>query len=453
MSLKDRLNIKSTTIQEPSGEYHEVISVYSDFSSVKDKLGSMLWEKINSTPMWSNYSREQQKELIKQFAQNQLKNNFSNAELNKNEADKLINEIIKETKGYGPLDSLLNDTDISDIFINGADNVFVEKNGTLCKSEVVFKNNQQLRTIIDKLLATAGRRINEKTPIVQVSLADGTYVNAIIEPFSINGPSLTIRKFKQNAKTLEDLIKQETLSKEMSEALCLAVKAKLNIVISSKQNPERISLLNNLGAQIPNEERIITIEDYPQLSLPQENVVRLETRSFTPEAQQITAKNLLSTALGMRPDRIILSQCTGDEVFELFQAVNVGLEGVLTTVHANSSSEAVLKLETLSGKNMTSVIDLVIQLDKLKDGSVKITSVSEIKDGNAISTQEIFRFEQTGFENSKILGHYCSSGIKPKFLSKAKSIPPEYFNKERKHTDFNEGTKLKSTSFRQRISK
>lgn len=451
MSLKDRLHTKNTRFQSQPTEHSE--AVHSDFSSLKDKLSSLLWEKIHSTPMWGNYSTEQQKELIKQFAKNQLTNNFVSAELNKTETDKLINEIIQETKGYGPLDSLLNDPEISEIFVNGANNVFVEKNAKLCKSEVVFKNTQQLKIIMDKFLATVGRKINEKTPVVQVSLPDGTYINAVIEPFSINGPCLTIRKFKQNAQTFEDLIRQGTMTKEISEVLSAAVKAKLNIVISSSQNSEKINLLNTLCAQIPNEQRIITIEDYPLLSLSQENVVRLETRAFTGEAQQISSKDLLSTALRMHPDRLILSQCAGAEVFELVQAINAGFEGVLTTVHANSPKEALLKLEKMSNTQVASLIDMIIQLDTMQDGSLKITSISEIKDSNTNPLQEIFRFEKTGFENSKVIGHHCSTGIKPTFLNKIKSTAPEYFNKERKHTTFNEGPKLKTTSFNQRISK
>lgn len=451
MSLKDRLQTKNTRFQSQPTEHPE--AVHSDFSSLKDKLSSLLWEKIHLTPMWSNYSTEQQKELIKQFAQNQLKNNFSSADLNKNETDKLINEIIQETKGYGPLDSLLNDNEISEIFVNGANKVFVEKNGKICKSEIAFKNNQQLKIIIDKLLATVGRKINEKTPIAQVSLPDGTYINAVIEPFSINGPCLTVKKFRQNAQTLEDLIRQGTLTKEISEVLIAAIKSKLNIVISSIQNSEKINLLNTLCAQIPNDQRIITIEDYPQLSLNQENVVRLETRAFTGEIQQISTKDLLSTAIKMRPDRLILTQCADSEAAELIQSINAGLEGVLTTVHANSTQEAVSKIEKISNACLLSRIDLIIQLDTMQDGTLKITSVSEIKDSNTNSLQEIFRFEKTGFENSKIIGHQRSTGIKPKFLNKLKSIAPEYFNKERKHTTFNEGPKLKNTSFNQRISK
>lgn len=456
MSLRDRLNssksqiIQGTVISETANVTQKASS---DFLNLKEQLHALLVEKVNSTPTWVNYDDEQQKELIRQFIESQLINSFKQVPLNKFEKDRLIKEIIQEAKGYGPLDPLLADPSISDILVNGPKNIFVEKNGKLYKTDVTFKDDQHLRNIIERIVSKVGRRIDEKSPMVDARLADGSRVNAIIPPLALDGASLSIRKFKQDAGSLDSLLKWGSLSKEMAETLAMAVKARLNIVISGGTGAGKTTLLNSLSAQIPNDERIITIEDSAELALQQEHVVRLETRPANIEGSgQISSRDLVINALRMRPDRIIIGECRGAESLDMLQAMNTGHDGSLTTLHANTPRDALSRLETMclfSGvdlpeKNIksqiSSAIDMIIQASRLQDGSRKITSVSEITgmEGNVISMQEIFAFEQTGVEEMKVIGQHVSTGIRPKFVEKLKmkslSIPQEYFNKERKHT-------------------
>src|SRR5574344_1588590 len=457
MSLRDRLNMvnKGGQGNNPTQKVNVsslAVPASSDFIRLKEKLQSLLVEKVNSTPTWADYNDDEQKDLIKQFIESQLLTNFKNIPLNKNEKDRLIREIIQEAKGYGPLDPLLADPQISDILVNGADHVFVEKGGKLYKTDVKFKDNQHLKNIIERIVSKVGRRIDEKSPMVDARLADGSRVNAIIPPLALDGPSLSIRKFKQDAGSLESLLKWNALSKEMAETLAMAVKARLNIVISGGTGAGKTTLLNSLSSQIPEDERIITIEDSAELALQQEHVVRLETRPANIEGKgQINARDLVINSLRMRPDRIVIGECRGAEALDMLQAMNTGHDGSLTTLHANSARDALSRLETMamySGidlpeKNIktqiASAIDLIIQVSRLQDGSRKITSVSEIvgMEGNVMSLQEIFAFEQTGVENSKVVGHHISTGIRPRFIDKLKNrnltIPAEYFNKEHTH--------------------
>lgn len=460
MSLKDRLNTANRTVipsqlptSETAGSYTPAAS--SDFLNLKEQLHGLLVEKVNSTPTWINYDDEQQKELIKQFVENQLTNTFKSIPLNKMEKERLIKEIIQEAKGYGPLDPLLEDPSISDILVNGAKSVYVEKNGKLFKTSVTFKNNQHLKNIIERIVAKVGRRIDEKSPMVDARLSDGSRVNAIIPPLALDGPSLSIRKFKQDAGSLESLLKWGALTKEIAEVLSMAVQARLNVVISGGTGAGKTTLLNSLSAKIPNDERIITIEDSAELALQQEHVVRLETRPPNIEGSgQVNSRDLVINALRMRPDRIIIGECRGAEALDMLQAMNTGHDGSLTTLHANSPRDALSRLETMSmysgidlpEKNIksqiASAINIIIQVNRLQDGSRKITSVSEITgmEGNVISMQEIFTFEQTGYENQKVIGQHVSTGIRPSFVERARernvNIPLEYFNKERKHTYF-----------------
>lgn len=465
MSLRDRLNTRNQIIKnsaDKSGNPAINPAVFSaavpvkasnDFLNLKEKLHALLVDKVNSTPTWVNYDDEQQKELIRQFIEGQLSNSFSNIPLNKFEKDRLIKEIIQEAKGYGPLDPLLDDPTISDILVNGPNSVFVEKSGKLYKTNVTFKDNQHLRNIIERIVSKVGRRIDEKSPMVDARLTDGSRVNAIIPPLALDGPSLSIRKFKHDAGDMNSLLRWGSLTKEMAETLSMAVKARLNIVISGGTGAGKTTLLNSLSSEIPNDERIITIEDSAELALQQEHIVRLETRPANIEGSgQISARDLVINALRMRPDRIIIGECRGAETLDMLQAMNTGHDGSLTTLHANTARDALSRLETMvlySGidlpeKNIksqiSSAIDLIIQVSRLQDGSRKVTSVSEITgmEGNVISMQDIFVFEQTGIENLKVQGHHASTGIRPKFAEKLKerglSISTEYFTKERKHT-------------------
>lgn len=456
MSLRDRLNAANQPLQAPTpiittGAFST--SASSDFLVLKEKLHGLLVEKVNSTPTWVNYDDEQQKELIKQFIESQLLNAFKNIPLNKMEKDRLIKEIIQEAKGYGPLDPLLEDPTISDILVNGAKSVYVEKGGKLYKTSVTFKDNQHLKNIIERIVSKVGRRIDEKSPMVDARLIDGSRVNAIIPPLAIDGPSLSIRKFKQDAGSIQGLLKWQSLSVEMAQVLAVAVKARLNVVISGGTGAGKTTLLNSLSSEIPNDERIITIEDSAELSLQQDHVVRLETRPSNIEGTgEITARDLVINALRMRPDRIVIGECRGAEALDMLQAMNTGHDGSLTTLHANTPRDALSRLETMSmysgvdlpEKNIKSqicsAINIIIQASRLQDGSRKITSISEVigMEGTVITMQELFCFEQTGYENGKVIGQHISTGIRPRFVDKLKernlSVPLEYFNKERKQT-------------------
>lgn len=465
MSLRDRLNSKNqiqmtateSAVVGRTPQAANAAAISADFMNVKEQLHVLLVDKVNSTPTWVEYSDEQQRELIKQFVESQLLNTFKSVPLSKFEKDKMIREIIQEAKGYGPLDPLLEDPTISDILVNGANNVFVEKGGKLYRTSVTFKDNQHLRNIIERIVSKVGRRIDEKSPMVDARLTDGSRVNAIIPPLALDGPSLSIRKFKQDAGDLDSLLRWNSLSKEMAETISIAVKARLNVVISGGTGAGKTTLLNSLSAQIPNDERIITIEDSAELALQQDHIVRLETRPANIEGTgQIGARDLVINALRMRPDRIIVGECRGAEALDMLQAMNTGHDGSLTTLHANSPRDALSRLETMSmysgielpEKNIksqiASAVDMVIQVSRLQDGSRKITAVSEITgmEGNVISMQDIFVFEQTAFENSKVIGQHVSTGIRPKFVEKIKgqnlSIPSEYFAKDRKHTYYGE---------------
>ncbi len=456
MSLKDRLNATNNAQsfkKQESDAIANIAPLSEEFSSLKEKLHSLLIEKVNSTPSWSTYNDDEQKELIRQFIEGQLNANFRSVPLNKSERDKLIKEIIQEAKGFGPLDPLLEDPTISDILVNGAKNIYVEKNGKLYKTSIVFKDNNHLKNIIERIVSKIGRRIDEKSPMVDARLADGSRVNAIIPPLAIDGPSLSIRRFKADAGTMESLLKWGSISKEMAEVLEAAVAARCNIVISGGTGAGKTTLLNSLSAKIPPGERIITIEDSAELSLQQEHIVRLETRPANIEGEgAITARDLVINSLRMRPDRIIIGECRGAETLDMLQAMNTGHDGSLTTLHANSPRDALSRLETMvmySGidlperniKNqIASAINIIIQVSRLQDGSRKVTKVSEIvgMEENTITMQDIFVWEQTGMGNKVVMGMHVSTGVRPKFAERIKTrgieINNQYFDKNHRHT-------------------
>lgn len=458
MSLKDRLNNspKKGLIdgQELQGStFISELPMSEEFGELKEKLHTLLIDKVNTTPNWSQYSDNEQKTLIKQFIEHQISTNFRSIPLNKIERDRLIREIIQEAKGFGPLDPLLSDPSISDILVNGAKNVYVEKNGKLYKTSVAFKDNNHLKNIIERIVSKVGRRIDEKSPMVDARLPDGSRVNAIIPPLAVDGPSLSIRRFRADSGTMESLLKWGSISTEIAQVLEAAVAARLNIIISGGTGAGKTTLLNSLSAKIPNGERIITIEDSAELCLQQEHIVRLETRPPNIEGEgQVTARDLVINSLRMRPDRIIIGECRGAETLDMLQAMNTGHDGSLTTLHANSPRDALSRLETMvmfSGidlpernikSQIASAINIVIQASRLSDGSRKVTKISEIvgMEGDVITMQDIFVWEQTGTGVNTVMGMHSSTGIRPKFLDKivAKGIEinPQIFDKNYRHT-------------------
>ena len=350
------------------------------------------------------------------------------------ERERLIGEILNELFGLGPLEPLLEDHAISDILVNGASNVYIEKHGVLKRTNVSFTDDRHLMRIIDRIVSMVGRRVDEVSPMVDARLKDGSRVNVIIPPLSLDGPILSIRRFGHEPLTADNLIENNSLTPDMLQLLAGAVEGKLNIVISGGTGAGQATLLNVLSAFIPSAERIVTIEDAAELQLKQEHVVRLETRPPNIEGKgAVKQRQLVINALRMRPDRILVGEVRGEEALDMLQAMNTGHEGSLTTVHANSPRDAISRLETMvamAGLNLVdkairqqiaSAFDLIVQVSRLTDGGRKITSISEITgmEGPAVTMQELFIFERQGYEeNMKVRGRFRPTGIRPKFAEK-----------------------------------
>jgi len=371
--------------------------------------------------------------------------------LNVTERQELVKEIQDEVLGLGPLEPLLEDPTISDILVNCYNRVYIERFGKLEATEVRFKDDAHLMRIIDKIASNVGRRIDESSPMVDARLADGSRVNAIIPPLAIDGPALSIRRFAVERLKLSGLVLLKTLTREIGELLTGIVKARLNILISGGTGSGKTTFLNVLSDFIPPGERIITIEDAAELQLQHEHVVRLETKPPNIEGKgEITQRDLVINSLRMRPDRIIVGEERGPEAFDMLQAMNTGHDGCLTTIHANSARDALSRLETMVAmtgidipiKNLrhyiSSAIDVCIHTARLMDGSRKVMSIQEITgmEGDIISLQEIFRFEQTGLdENAKIKGNFRATGIRPALIKKLElygiHIPPDLFDPDK----------------------
>jgi pilus assembly protein CpaF len=363
------------------------------------------------------------------------------------EKERLCKEIRDEILGYGPLETLLHDHDIGDILVNGYDRVYVERRGKLERSPVRFTDNAHLLKIIEKIATGVGRRIDESCPMVDARLPDGSRVNAIIPPLALDGPSLSIRKFAKDPIRVQHLIEFGSLTPEIAQVLEAMVQARLNILISGGTGTGKTTILNVLSSFIPNDERIITIEDSAELQLQQEHVVRLETRPPNLEGMgEITQRDLVRNALRMRPDRIILGEVRQGEALDMLQAMNTGHDGSLATIHANSPRDALTRLETMvsmAGLNIpdkairhqiASAIDAVVQLARLSDGSRKLMGLHEIvgMEGDMITMQEIFSFRMMGLtEDRRVRGKFVTTGIRPKFMTRLEAmgihLPPHIF--------------------------
>ena len=371
--------------------------------------------------------------------------------LNRNERDRLIEEVLDETFGLGPLELLLKEPTISEIMINGPKSVFVERSGKLEKTPVQFRDDKHLMQIIDRIVSKVGRRVDEVCPMCDARLPDGSRVNAIIPPLALDGSSVTIRRFGSNPLKLEDLLNYKSLTPEMVMLLEGAMKAKLNILISGGTGSGKTTLLNTLSSFISNDDRIVTIEDAAELQLQQDHVVRLETRPANIEGKgRISATDLVRNSLRMRPDRIIIGECRGAETLDMLQAMNTGHEGSLTTCHANSPRDAIARLETMimmAGFEMpvramrtqiASAIDLIVQANRLQGGPRKVTHITEVlgMEQDTIVMQDIFRFNKEGVDaNGRAVGHFASTGIRPSFMERLESS----------------GVRLPASAFRERI--
>ena len=343
----------------------------------------------------------------------------------------LTRDVINDVIGYGPIQPLLDDPDVDEVMVNGPKSIYVEKGGQLVKTGVTFENNEQVLKVIERIILPLGRRIDADTPTVDARLPDGSRVNAVIPPVAIDGASLTIRKFRKEKLSVQELIQFGSLTESMAEFLRACVLSRLNIVISGGTGAGKTTLLNVLSSMIPANERIVTIEDAAELQLQQDHVVRLETRPSNLEGKgMVTIRDLVRNSLRMRPDRIIVGECRGGETFDMLQAMNTGHDGSLTTLHANTSRDALSRLETMvmmAGlelpikvirQQVSSAIDLIIQQTRLKGGERKITAVTEVAgmEGDTIVLTDIFRYEQTGVTpDGKVIGQIKPTGIRPLF--------------------------------------
>ncbi len=354
--------------------------------------------------------------------------------LNRMERERLIDEVLDETFGFGPLEMLLKDPTISDILVNGPHKIYCERRGKLEKTDVKFRDNDHLLQIIDRIVSKVGRRVDETSPMVDARLPDGSRVNAIIPPLALDGPSMSIRRFGANPLKLEDLLNFKAFTPEMAMLLEACIKARLNIVISGGTGCGKTTLLNTLSSFIPHDERIVTIEDAAELQLQQDHIVRLETRPPNIEGKgAVTTRDLVRNALRMRPERIIIGECRGGEALDMLQAMNTGHAGSMTTLHANTPRDAQARLETMilmagmelpmkaMRQQISSAVDLIVQANRLQGGPRKITSITEVMnmEQDTIIMQDVFRFKQLGIDqNGRSYGQFEATGVRPTFVSR-----------------------------------
>jgi len=415
------------------------------FNSLKMRLHRKLIDQLDLARMSSDDDslREQVKELVSRLADQE------NTLLNFNERQRLISEVLDETFGLGPLEVILADPTISDILVNGPKQVYVERRGRLEVTEVEFRDDAHLMHVIDKIVSAVGRRCDETCPLVDARLADGSRVNAVIPPLAIDGPSMSIRRFGADPITWDDYLNLKSVPLEVREFLEACVKSRLNLLVVGGTGSGKTTLLNNLSMFIPDNERIVTIEDAAELQLRQPHIVRLETRPANIEGKgRIGVRDLLINALRMRPDRIVVGECRGSETLDMLQAMNTGHDGSLTTIHANSTRDAVARVETMvmmAGfelplrairQQFAAAIHVVVQVQRVTGGARKVASVTEVTgmEGDVITMQDIFAFEQVGIAaGGKAIGQFVATGIRPSFLERLKAsgchVPVELFTR------------------------
>ncbi|MBA3337369.1 MAG: CpaF family protein [Chloroflexia bacterium] len=359
---------------------------------------------------------------------------------------RLFEAISAEILGFGLIEPLLKEPAVTEIMINGPRQVYAERAGKLELTDIVFQDDDHVMRVIDRIVSPLGRRVDESSPTVDARLPDGSRVNAIIPPIALNGPTVTIRKFSKDPYTVEDLIRFGTFTAEMSTFLNACVESRLNIVVSGGTGSGKTTMLNVISSYIPDDERIVTIENAAELQMRQEHVVRLESRPPNIEGKgEITIRDLVINSLRMRPERIVVGECRGGEALDMLQAMNTGHDGSMTTAHANSPRDTLSRLETMClmagmdlpmraiREQIASAVDLIVQQERLKDGSRRVTAVTEVQgmEGDVIVLQDIFTFQQTGIENGKIVGRMKPTGIRPKFMHRFEAsniyLPPNIF--------------------------
>jgi pilus assembly protein CpaF len=359
-----------------------------------------------------------------------------NIVLSRPEKARLFEQIAAEILGFGPLQLLLEEETVTEIMVNGAKNIYVERAGRITRAPITFESNEHVNRIIERIVAPLGRRIDESSPYVDARLPDGSRVNAVIPPISLVGPVLTIRKFAKKPITVDQLVQYGSITQEAVDFLKACVFARLNLVVSGGTGSGKTTLLNVLSSFIPEDERILTIENAAELQLRQEHVVILESRPANIEGKgEITIRDLVINALRMRPDRIVVGECRGDEALDMLQAMNTGHDGSMTTAHSNSPRDTIARLETMTlmagmdlpvraiREQISSAVDVIVHQERLRDGSRKVVNITEVTgmEGDVITTTDIFVFEQMGTENGKIIGKLRPTGLRPKFMDKIES--------------------------------
>jgi pilus assembly protein CpaF len=420
----------------------------SDFDELKQRIHSKLVDKLDLSRVGEldgDSLRREIRLVVEHLCDTE------NTLLNRNERERLVSEVLDETFGLGPLELLLKDPTISDIMINGPKNIYCERRGKMEKTNVVFRDNNHLMQIIDRIISRVGRRVDETCPMVDARMADGSRFNAIIPPLALDGACVSIRRFGSNPLKLEDLLNFKAFTPEMVMLLEGAIKARLNIIISGGTGSGKTTLLNTLSSFIPSSDRIVTIEDAAELQLQQDHVVRLETRPPNIEGKgAITATDLVRNALRMRPERIIIGECRGPESLDMLQAMNTGHEGSMTTLHANTPRDAIARLETMimmagfelplkaMRTQIASAVDLIVQATRLQGGPRKILYITEVvgMEQETIVMQDIYRYNKEGIdENGRAYGKFIATGVRPTFMSRLEAA----------------GIRLPASAFRERV--
>ena len=403
----------------------------TDFGSVKAAIHRKLIQKLNLDRI-TEANRENVRREVSQLLESLVLG--ESAPLNLQERERVVQEVLDEVFGLGPLEPLLTDPTVSDILVNTYKRVYVERKGLLELTPVQFRDDVHLMGIIDRIVSAIGRRVDESSPMVDARLADGSRVNAIIPPLSVDGPVLSIRRFGRDRLTGDDLLNNNSLTPPMLELLRGCVKARLNVLISGGTGAGKTTFLNVLSSYISNRERIVTIEDAAELLLNQEHVVRLETRPPNIEGKgAIYQRQLVINALRMRPDRILVGEVRGEEALDMLQAMNTGHDGSLTTIHANTPRDALSRLETMVAmsnlnlpesairRQISSAIDVVVQVSRMSDGTRKVVGVAEITgmEGNIVTMQDIFMYRKRGIRDTgEVLGDFTATGVRPKFAER-----------------------------------
>jgi pilus assembly protein CpaF len=400
------------------------------YQELKSTIHRRLIDRLDLSTV-SDLTPEQLSGIIKTVVENMIAQ--EGIPLSRPERDRLVVEIQHETLGLGPLEPLLQDPEISDILVNGPSGVYVERHGKIEKTDVGFKDNEHLMAVIERIVSKVGRRVDEASPLVDARLADGSRVNVIIPPLAIDGPAVSIRRFGVKPLRMENLLANGSLTEEMASTFDAMVKARMNIIVSGGTGAGKTTLLNILSASIPDDERIITVEDAAELILQQDHTVRLETRPPNIEGKgAVTQRDLVRNALRMRPDRIIVGEVRGGEALDMLQAMNTGHDGSISTIHANTPRDALSRIETMvlmAGfdlptkairEQISSALNVVLQVSRMSDGTRKVVNVSEVTgmEGDVVVMQDIFVYEKRGVDREgKVLGEFHATGVRPKFLN------------------------------------